>query len=84
VISDNFEARIVALELIMRGFIVEAALNNDDPIAQLSDWREGAIGALAKLQPTHPGTQNMLSEASKALKTTFDSAEGQLQQLLQE
>jgi hypothetical protein len=85
VISDNIEARVIALELIMRGFIVDAALNNDDPIAQLSDWRDGAIGALAKLQSaTNPDAQNMLSAASEALQTTFDGAQVQLQQLLQE
>jgi hypothetical protein len=81
---DSIQGRLVALEVMVQRFFVEWALNHDDPVAQLGEWRDGAIASLEAYQSANTLAQTMISEAAEAVEANFEQAEVQLRQFLQE
>ena len=78
---NNLQGRIIALELLMRGFIAKTAGDSQpgDPIAFLDEWKKAMFQSAQNLnRPVDEYADDVWGEAISALNLTFDSVKERL------
>ena len=74
--TPSLEARIVALELVLRGLLVQQAVARGNPARYATAWRHAAVDTLpVTFWPADPETDPLLREAAAALHALFDGVD---------
>ena len=78
----HLQGRIIALEVLMRGFLTDLAMKSDTPQVRAATMRKAFMASLQHLErPVGAAHDQIWSEAADALNLQFDCIETRLQNL---
>lgn len=72
---DSLQGRIIALELLVRGLIVDKAMNQDSPDEYISQMRDCFLANVNLFAGSDKSSQKLILEAENAIRMTLDHAE---------
>jgi hypothetical protein len=79
---EHLHGRVVALELMVRGFITELAMRHPDPASCVAGWRRDMLAVQQHVGwPFDEATDAIWAEAVTALNALFDAVETRVRSL---
>lgn len=80
---EDLEGRIIALELLMRGFMAQVAIeNSENPAEFVRGWKSEMLGSLQLMdRPIGDHEDAVWEKTADALNVAFDNVEARLIEL---